>query len=157
MNYGLLPSAPGAYLLHLHLPRPRCLPVGRLGVFDFLPGEYLYAGSACGPGGLRARLGRHLIGTGTPRWHIDFLRRAAEVGGYGYALDGENQGASLECCLAQALARLPEAIIPIPGFGSSDCRLRCRAHLVVLPFGTEIPFLKILRQVGARQVAPALS
>jgi signal peptidase II len=113
------------------------LPVGHLGVFDFLSGEYLYTVVHMGRV-VRTRLGRHLSGTGTPHWNIDFLRKAAEVGGYGYALAGETEGTSLECYWAQTLARLSEAIIPSSGFGSSDCHFRCRAHLVALPLGTDI-------------------
>jgi hypothetical protein len=96
-----IPADPGAYLLHLRLHQPRILRVGRLGEFSFAAGEYLYTGSACGPGGLRARLGRHLRGGGKPHWHIDSLRAAAEVTGYGYSLrekrllgSGEGRGES---------------------------------------------------------------
>lgn len=94
-----------------------------------LPGRYVYVGSAHGPGGLRARLGRHLRGDGRPHWHIDVLRAAARVEGYAYwTRDGVT-----ECALAQALASLPGASIPLPHFGASDCRTGCPAHLVALP------------------------
>ncbi len=36
------------------------------------PGFYIYVGSACGPGGLRARISRHLCGKRKRlHWHID--------------------------------------------------------------------------------------
>ncbi|HIQ09546.1 MAG TPA: DUF123 domain-containing protein, partial [Anaerolineaceae bacterium] len=56
----MLPSTPGAYALALRLERPVGLRVGALGVWDFPEGVYVYLGSARGPGGIRARLGRHL-------------------------------------------------------------------------------------------------
>lgn len=138
MNVEHIPACPGAYLLHLRLLWPRRLQVKRLGLFDLSPGEYLYSGSAHGPGGLRARLGRHLRGGGKKHWHIDALRQSAEVAGYSYVLGNELEDANLECRWAQNLAQLPGVIVPISGFGSSDCRLGCRAHLVALPLGSEI-------------------
>lgn len=131
-----LPAAPGAYALHLRLARPLELAVGRLGMKSFPAGEYLYLGSACGPGGLRSRLGRHLQGEGKRRWHIDYLRLAAEVGGCIYVEADVLTGALRppECMWSQALAGLPEAAIPAPGFGAGDCRCGCRAHLVAFPW-----------------------
>ncbi|HEX9029228.1 MAG TPA: DUF123 domain-containing protein, partial [Anaerolineales bacterium] len=55
-----LPAAPGSYVLYLRLSQRLELGVGRLGRLSFPAGEYLYLGSAGGPGGLRARLGRHI-------------------------------------------------------------------------------------------------
>ncbi len=123
---GTLPATLGTYLLHLHLPRPRTLAVGRLGWVCFPAGDYTYVGSALGPGGLRARLGRHLRGGGRPRWHVDALRAVARVKGYCFEVSDQ----SLECRWSQTLAALPEAFIPAPGFGSSDCRSGCAAHLI---------------------------
>jgi Uri superfamily endonuclease len=132
-----IPRRPGVYVLHLYLSQPCCLQIGRLGIFNFDCGSYLYAGSALGPGGLRARLGRHLRGAGPPHWHIDYLRAAAEVVGFIW-LEAEASawpapaGLSPECRLARCLAAHPAASIPAPRFGSSDCRGRCPAHLVAL-------------------------
>ena len=33
----------------------------------------------------------------------------------------------------QALAALPNACVPIPHFGASDCRMGCPAHLIAVP------------------------
>jgi Uri superfamily endonuclease len=38
-----------------------------------------------------------------------------------------------ECRWSQALAGVKEIHIPLPGFGASDCRSGCTAHLVALP------------------------
>ncbi|SDH56387.1 GIY-YIG nuclease family protein [Roseospirillum parvum] len=89
------------------------------------PGVYWYAGSAYGPGGLRARLGRHLRRDKAIRWHVDRLtvEPAVEVGFLAFPGAGE-------CALVAALLAAG-ATVPVPGFGSSDCRI-CPSHLVCL-------------------------
>jgi Uri superfamily endonuclease len=132
-----LPAEPGTYILFLSLQQVAKLHVGRLGTTEFASGKYAYLGSAGGPGGLRARLERHLTGTGTPRWHIDYLRAVAEVSGYAYItaakLSGEGHTLPVECLWSQTLAVLPDAFVPLVGFGASDCDWGCPAHLVCLP------------------------
>jgi Uri superfamily endonuclease len=130
-----LPDNPGTYAVHLRLLNDQLLQIGRLGIFSFPAGEYVYSGSAFGPGGLRARLGRHLRGRGKPHWHIDYLRGAARVLGAWYSLSAH----SLECQWSQALAELPGAFIPAPRFGASDCHSGCRAHLVAFSAGDNLP------------------
>lgn len=105
------------------------LQVGRLGEFDLPAADYVYLGSACGPGGLRARLGRHLSGAGRAHWHIDYLRRVTQVAGCLYRPGRP----SLECAWSQTLLLQPEAFIPIPGFGARDCVSGCPAHLIAFP------------------------
>ena len=131
--YGL-PAAHGAYVLHLYVSSPRPLIIGRLGQYSLPDGHYFYAGSAHGAGGLRARVGRHLRGAGTRHWHIDYLRVMAEVRNVLYTVTDS----ALECEWSQALARLPHAFIPVPHFGSSDCRLGCAAHLIAFPRHADI-------------------
>jgi Uri superfamily endonuclease len=135
-----LPRAPGAYALFLTLAQVQEVIVGRLGTFVFIPGWYVYLGSALGPGGLRARLGRHLRGVGKPHWHIDTLRPFAKVSGYCWAILNPKSAEipdlpRLECSWSHALADLPAARIPAPGFGSSDCPSGCPAHLIAFPVG----------------------
>jgi len=48
----------GSYALVLRLPSRRKIQVGKLGLFEFPRGHYIYLGSALG--GLDARVGRHL-------------------------------------------------------------------------------------------------
>jgi Uri superfamily endonuclease len=126
-----LPHQPGTYALILELSEPRLLDVGRLGRFKFPAGFYVYLGSARGPGGIQARLGRHLRWGGKLHWHIDHLRIEAETRGYGYILDRSEPDLALtECDLFQKLAAIPNAGIPIPKFGASDCQSGCLAHLI---------------------------
>jgi Uri superfamily endonuclease len=129
-----IPNQHGTYALHLYLPNPKQLRVGHLGEFTFPAGDYLYQGSAFGPGGLRARLGRHLRGGNSPHWHVDVLREVAGVAGFYYLIqDTEESAQSLECIWSQALACLPGARAPVPGFGASDCRAGCAAHIIFWP------------------------
>jgi Uri superfamily endonuclease len=135
-----IPVDPGTYLLWLYISQSQKLNIGRLGDFTFIAGEYIYLGSARGPGGLRARLGRHLRGDGKIRWHIDYLRAAAQVRGFGYVNHGRGtmERAPTECDWSQKLAApngadLPDAHVPIPRFGASDCQSGCTAHLIYFP------------------------
>ncbi len=122
-----LPAAPGTYALLLHLNQATSLQVGRLGDFHFPAGFYAYVGSAFGPGGLHARL-RHHLQSGRAHWHVDYLRRLAQVHSIYFALTLQPQ----ECLWSQALANLPHAWLPAPGFGASDCRNGCPTHLIGL-------------------------
>ena len=128
MPYGsagwMLPDRPGTYVLILRLPRLTTIGVGRLGCFRFPAGWYAYAGSACGPGGLAARVARHLRSSKPLRWHVDYLRASARPSAIWYAVGPQKR----ECAWAQALSGLPGAFIPAPRFGASDCH--CPAHLV---------------------------
>lgn len=131
----MLPGSPGAYALQLSISEPHRMQVGRLGEFTFPAGEYIYLGSALGPGGLRARLGRHLSIAlpARPHWHIDYLRAGARVHAYCYFVlqGGETPGAApIECLWSSALASSSGASVPVRGFGASDCRCGCPAHLV---------------------------
>jgi len=51
---------PGAYILSIDLAVPLALDIPKFGAATLAPGRYAYCGSAYGPGGLRARIARHL-------------------------------------------------------------------------------------------------
>ncbi|MGJ0396847.1 MAG: GIY-YIG nuclease family protein [Methylocystis sp.] len=121
-------AAPGAYVLWLRLGAPLSVKAGKVAA-TLEPGDYLYCGSAKGPGGLRARLARHMRKDKRAHWHVDQLTLAGEFLG-AFVVEGGD-----ECALNAALADLP---IPIAGFGSSDCR-RCAAHLRFWPEGAALP------------------
>ena len=118
-----LPPLGGAYALSLRLHTTLRLPIARLGRPQLRAGRYVYCGSAYGPGGLRARILRHLDEEKQPHWHIDHLRRSAVIDGI---LSVPGGG---ECDLVRRLAAQWGSSVPVPGFGSSDCR-RCAAHLL---------------------------
>jgi len=113
----------GAYLLWLELDQPANLAAKSLKDGLVLPrGRYAYAGSAFGPGGLRARVGRHLRRNKTQRWHVDCITLNDTVRQIWTVPGGS------ECSLISHVLTLPGSGLPVPGFGSSDCR-NCRSHL----------------------------
>jgi Uri superfamily endonuclease len=116
------PSDPGTYALVLHCRTARRIRVGSLGKLALTPGWYVYVGSAHGPGGLRARVLHHRGRTARPHWHIDYLRRATRLDAVWWECGtcGEHEWAS-------RIFGGDGASIPLPRFGSSDCR--CPAHL----------------------------
>jgi Uri superfamily endonuclease len=126
------PSLPGTYALFLTLSAPTELTIGKLGTFAFSVGAYVYTGSARGPGGLDARMSHHLRPVQRPHWHIDYLRTKAVVTGGVYVVQEEVSAGStpLECAWSQLLLELPGASVPVAGFGASDCRSGCVAHLL---------------------------
>jgi Uri superfamily endonuclease len=145
-----LPKSSGTYALHLHLLTAIQLNVGKLGEFNLPGGDYLYLGSAFNPGGLKARLGRHLRGGGILHWHIDYLRAEAMVNGYHYVIQDNDITPTmqpLECLWSQAVATLPGARFHIPGFGAGDCRAGCPAHLITLQIKNDDFFESTIRKV----------
>jgi Uri superfamily endonuclease len=117
----------GTYILILQLAQSEVMTIGRAGSHPFAAGWYTYVGSAFGAGGLGGRLKHHLSPVKRPHWHIDYLRKAAEIREIWYVAS--------ECVYehqwAKALSSLPGAVIPVRRFGASDCK--CRSHLVYLP------------------------
>ena len=119
-------SGAGTYALVVALDRSHNISIGRRGRSYFPAGFYVYVGSALGPGGLRARVARHLRNEKRLHWHIDYLlgaqrARVTRVWAVPSAI-------SLECHWADALMQQPGASIVLPRFGSSDCN--CLAHLI---------------------------
>lgn len=131
-------SEPGSYMLLLRLDRPASIGVGRFGCVSFAPGRYVYTGSALGPGGVAARLGRHLRPEKPCHWHIDYLTAVLAVTGATVSYGSER----LECAWSRALHALPGAAAPIRGFGSSDCRSGCAAHLWRLPDALRLTWIE---------------
>jgi len=109
------------YQLHIRLERGQDIVVGRLGRFRFEAGRYLYTGSATR--NMHARLLRHLSGNKTLHWHIDYLLAAESA-----VITGISLASEPECIVNQSV----KAAIPISGFGASDCRAGCGAHLQYL-------------------------
>jgi Uri superfamily endonuclease len=121
----------GAYLLCFDLKLPLALEVGSLGTVFFPAGRYAYVGSALS--GIAARVSRHkrlaVQKTGKLHWHIDYILRDTHAQWAGEVVL-EN---GIECEISKRLAAASGVSAPVPGFGSSDCRAGCRAHLYLLP------------------------
>ncbi|HEX9018092.1 MAG TPA: GIY-YIG nuclease family protein [Anaerolineaceae bacterium] len=124
-----IPTSSGSYALHIVLPAAQEIRIGRLGTFRFPAGNYLYTGSAHGPGGLRARLRHHVRPVANPHWHLDFLRPFAVLQNGWYTLEN----GALECAWSKALQGQGGGLIPARGFGAADCHNRCHSHLVYFP------------------------
>lgn len=115
-------AGPGAYALVMELTRPVTFQRKALGQGE-LSGLLVYAGSANGPGGMRARLARHMRAEKVVRWHVDELTtRAASM--VAWAIPGGS-----ECEIVGALLASDRFEVAMRGFGSSDCDV-CPAHLL---------------------------
>lgn len=118
----LVTSRPGVYALILELRGELSVRAGRVrGLLP--PGVYVYIGSARGPGGVKARVLRHMKREKKIKWHVDQLTAAARIAGVVFA-----ETNSRECVLTPHLEKLGFEHL-LPGFGSSDCTSGCRSHL----------------------------
>jgi Uri superfamily endonuclease len=142
-----LPGRGGSYALYLRLDKKRRIRVGKLGESNFQKGDYVYVGSAFGPGGLAARIGRHLRRQKPLHWHIDSLLVHAHVRGIIYTIAQR----SAEHQWSRALTRMPSATVPMKGFGASDCREQCESHLIRLDSGISVARMRrqLARQTKA--------
>jgi Uri superfamily endonuclease len=120
-----LPKDEGTYVLIVSVPQMKPLKIGRLGTFEIMPGFYGYVGSACGPGGIRARVEHHLESAAAPHWHIDYLLGIATPVEVWFAVSDRR----LEQDWAELLAEASFLRSPIPRFGSSDYRRSRTSHL----------------------------
>lgn len=95
--------------------------MGKLGTHNFLPGMYLYVGSALK--NLERRIARHRAEEKRFHWHIDFLLQFAVVENI-LTIESENH---IECLLNQVVSETLPVRMVMRGFGSSDCP--CPTHL----------------------------
>jgi Uri superfamily endonuclease len=116
-------SSPGTYALILKATRSQSAQVGKRENIDLVPGFYIYAGSARGPGGLKARVARHLRTTKRCHWHIDYLTTRIPVIEVWYSYSSLAD----ECQWAAALLADRRKYTEVPGLGASDCS--CPSHL----------------------------
>jgi Uri superfamily endonuclease len=106
-----VPGLPGTYVLVLVVEDEQQVRVGQLGEFRIPTGWLAYVGSARGPGGLAARLARHLRHPKPLVWHIDFLRAVARPVAIWWATGTDRR----ECLWAAALARDARRVPAHPG------------------------------------------
>lgn len=117
-------GGPTAYCLLIRKPSPGAIAVGRLGVFEFPHGYYVYIGSA--RKGLEARIKRHMSRDKRFHWHVDYLLEKSEVEEvYLFSID--------ECELSRRVFSMPGATMLVKKFGSSDCS--CPSHLAYFEGG----------------------
>lgn len=125
-----LPGSSGAYILEFHLDDRVVFRAGHLGEVELGPGIIRYYGSARGPGGIRARVTRHLRQQHRKNyWHVDALTSRIQVERVLVAPGG------CECRLVQRDLDSGRWIVAARGFGSSDCRT-CQSHLLTAERGS---------------------
>ena len=113
----------GTYVLMLKSIVFQSAQVGKLGLLDLNPGYYMYVGSAFGPGGLRARVGRHRDGPNRLHWHIDYVSNILVLQSAWYSYDTSRR----EHSWAEIISKMKGFSIPKKSFGASDCN--CESHL----------------------------
>ena len=131
----------GTYLLFLFIQQDISLTIGALGSMVFHQGNYIYVGSAIGPGGLEKRVARHFKHEKKIYWHIDYLLKNnfVKIISFGKILSDQK----IECKVVdQIIGTFQEKALIIKNFGSSDCN--CKSHL--LYFST-IPINEIIKQI----------
>ena len=84
----------------------------------------MYVGSAFGAGGLSSRIHRHLRRNKKQHWHIDQITCTENCTVYGVAAFLDEKS---ECLISGKLEKL-KGLIPIVGFGNSDCSNSCLSH-----------------------------
>lgn len=109
------------YNLIIKLSGDKKIKIGRLGVFVFPKGFYVYTGSA--QNGLEKRINRHLSRNKKFHWHIDYLLSYAKV-----IRVIRHIGVKNDECKLNSVTGLSDGATPVVRkFGSSDCN--CLTHL----------------------------
>jgi Uri superfamily endonuclease len=121
MTRHAIEPAPGTYALVMRCLAETKVAVGRWGEIRLESGYYTYVGSAFGPGGVRARVSRHLRQDKRRHWHLDYVRGHLAPISVWYTHDEARR----EHGWAQSL-QSHAAFTGIEGFGCSDCG--CIAH-----------------------------
>ena len=131
----------GTYLLFLLIQQDISLTIGALGFKLFHQGNYIYVGSALGPGGLEKRIARHIRQEKKIFWHIDYLLKNNFVNiiAYGKILSDHK----IECSVVdQIIGIFHEKSLIINNFGSSDCN--CKSHLL---YFNKKPINELINQI----------
>lgn len=112
-----------SYQLHIHVSDNIEIQIGKLSKFTFPLGNYIYTGSA--KKNIDERIKRHQSNSPDKKlhWHIDHLlnnenAKIIEVRKF----EKEEYTLNQETC----------GEIIITGFGSSDCKNKCKSHLKYL-------------------------
>lgn len=111
------------YTVYFNLVKEREIQIGKLGLFHFKKGTYIYVGSA--KRNIQSRINRHKKIEKKQHWHFDYLR---PYGTITKIITYENQTG--ECSLREKIMEEKSGSLPIKGFGSSDCN--CLSHLIFI-------------------------
>ena len=140
-----LKAEPGTYALVFRSDKKAKAQIGRRGHLDIEPGYYIYVGSAFGPGGVRARVSRHVRKTKLKHWHIDYLQ------GFVTPVFAwcSYEEVHLEHQWAQSIIEMKD-VTAIKGFGCSDCN--CLSHLFYAAGTGKSDITRLSRVIGGRIV-----
>jgi Uri superfamily endonuclease len=131
----------GIYALILEVKKKENIKIGKVKEYVFLPGPYIYVGSALGTrsNNVENRLKRHFSSSKKNFWHVDYLLANPEVEPVQafYAKTDEK----MECKLSAQLAKCSR-LISFKGFGNSDCLQGCKTHLYY--FDNAVDLVKII-------------
>ena len=120
-------SNSGVYQLRIIVVKICSISIGKLGTFTFPAGQYVYTGRA--KKNLRQRIDRHKKTDKKCFWHIDYLLTEKNVQIQDISVISQNSGH--ECSENKKLL-MGNALIVVAGFGASDCKNNCGAHLLYL-------------------------
>lgn len=133
----------GIYALILHCAQGEAIFIGALRDVYFSPGFYVYVGSAHGPGGVFARVRRHLASDKRMHWHIDYLTASLQIVEVWYS----HAEKYCEHEWVEAVQEIPGVRPAVRGFGSSDCS--CITHLFHLGCEPDVDnFLQLVHKRG---------
>ena len=112
-----------SYQLHINIKNNIEIQIGKLGKFTFPMGNYIYTGSA--KKNINERIKRHQSKSADKKlhWHIDFLLNDKNA-----KITEVHKFEKEECILNQETC----GEIIIAGFGSFDCKNKCKSHLKYL-------------------------
>jgi Uri superfamily endonuclease len=110
-----------SYQLFITLSQTIEIQIGRLGLFIFPKGMYVYTGSA--KRNMDARITRHLSKNKNLHWHIDYLLANEQT-----KIIKIIKSELGECDLNTDI----KGKTIVKGFGSSDCKENCKSHLKFL-------------------------
>ncbi len=74
-----IPKCPGYYALLIKIQKKTIIDHPKFNKKTLDPGYYIYVGSARGPGGIAARIKRHVKKNKKKKWHIDYLTSKQDV------------------------------------------------------------------------------
>ena len=106
-----------SYQLFINLSQNIEIQIGKLGLFTFPKGAYLYTGSAKK---IDTRITRHLSKEKNLHWHINSLLANEQT-----KIIKVTKSELSECDLNTDV----KGKIIVKGFGNSDCKENCKSHL----------------------------
>ena len=110
-----------SYQLFINLSQNIEIQIGKLGLFSFPKGTYVYTGSA--KRNIDTRITRHLSKDKNLHWHIDYLLTNEHT-----KIIKVIKSEFSECDLNTDV----KGEIIVKGFGNSDCKKYCKSHLKLI-------------------------